>query len=61
MKKATCLRCSHTWYPRKPQRSPVCPGCHSPYWDRPKTKFPKSANPGISSLHNNTDSDTITP
>lgn len=30
----TCLRCAHTWYPRRPERPAVCPHCKSPYWDR---------------------------
>jgi rubrerythrin len=31
-----CLRCGHTWIPRKKERPRVCPKCHSPYWDKPK-------------------------
>lgn len=32
----TCVRCSHTWYPRQPQRPYTCPSCRSPMWDVPK-------------------------
>lgn len=28
-----CRRCGHTWLSKSP-RPTVCPGCHSPYWDR---------------------------
>jgi len=31
-----CLRCGHKWTPRGMERPRVCPGCHSPYWDKPK-------------------------
>ena len=30
-----CLRCEHTWTPRK-QDVRTCPSCKSPYWDTPK-------------------------
>lgn len=30
----TCLRCSHTWTPRKAERPAACPRCHSPLWDQ---------------------------
>ena len=30
-----CLRCKHTWIPRKPVTM-VCPKCHSAYWNTPK-------------------------
>ena len=32
----TCVRCNHTWYPRKAQRPYTCPSCRSPMWDRVK-------------------------
>lgn len=32
----TCLRCGHTWWPRKPGRPRVCPTCKNPWWDKPK-------------------------
>jgi hypothetical protein len=31
-----CLRCEHRWWPRSPMRTLRCPGCKSPYWDRPR-------------------------
>lgn len=31
-----CLRCKHTWVPRRSDRPRVCPRCKSPYWDKPK-------------------------
>ncbi len=34
----TCLRCSREWIPRAPDRPKVCPGCHSPYWDKPRRR-----------------------
>ncbi len=35
----TCLRCSHSWVPRKPGRPGVCPKCKSAIWDQPKKPF----------------------
>ena len=29
-----CLRCGHTWVPRKPGRPGVCPRCKSAIWDQ---------------------------
>ena len=35
--KIYCKRCSHSWYPRKPiSEIVICPGCRSPYWNRPR-------------------------
>ena len=34
----TCLRCTHTWIPRKPVEPKFCPKCRSPYWNKPRTK-----------------------
>jgi len=31
-----CVRCSHTWHPRKEERPRICPNCISAYWDVPK-------------------------
>jgi hypothetical protein len=32
-----CERCEHEWVPRNTEHEPrVCPGCKSPYWDRPR-------------------------
>lgn len=33
-----CLRCGHTWIPRRPKEPKVCPKCNSPYWNKPKWK-----------------------
>jgi DNA-directed RNA polymerase subunit RPC12/RpoP len=33
-----CLRCGRSWYPRKPELPVRCPGCRSPYWQRPRPK-----------------------
>ena len=34
----SCLRCGHTWIPRRPQEPKKCPRCASPYWNKPKWK-----------------------
>ena len=32
-----CERCGYEWAPRYKDREPVvCPGCKSPYWNRPR-------------------------
>jgi len=36
-----CLRCGHKWHPAKSSEPRVCAKCHSPYWNKPKTKFKK--------------------
>jgi len=33
-----CERCGHAWQPRTSEPSLRCPGCLSPYWQRPKTE-----------------------
>jgi len=38
MEKDECLRCGHKWYRRSPAKPVVCPGCHTPYWDKEKKK-----------------------
>lgn len=36
-----CQRCGHQWVRRRPDQPPrSCPRCHSPYWDRPRTRRP---------------------
>lgn len=35
--KYKCLRCGHTWTPRK-QNPERCPKCNSPYWNKPRKK-----------------------
>lgn len=34
----TCLRCGHTWVPRRPERPLRCANvhCRSAYWDKPR-------------------------
>ena len=36
-----CLRCSHLWYPRTPEKPKVCPGCNSPYWETKSKRVKK--------------------
>jgi len=32
-----CYRCGHEWRPRSiEKKATVCPGCKSPYWDKPR-------------------------
>jgi transposase-like protein len=34
-----CPRCNHEWEPKgkyRKIRPPVCPSCHSAWWDKPK-------------------------
>lgn len=31
--KLECMRCLHTWIPRK-EDVRICPKCKSPYWDK---------------------------
>lgn len=31
-----CKRCQHTWHPRRAEKPLRCPGCGTPYWDRPR-------------------------
>lgn len=40
-----CTRCDWKWYQRSADKPRVCPGCHSPYWDRERrvTKAAKAA------------------
>jgi predicted Zn-ribbon and HTH transcriptional regulator len=35
VKKLTCERCGHYWYPRIPVVR-ICPRCKSAYWDVPR-------------------------
>lgn len=32
----TCYRCNYTWPLRGAKLPHNCPGCNSPYWDRPR-------------------------
>jgi len=36
-----CNRCKHRWIPRNPKTPKVCPGCNSPYWDKPYVRSDK--------------------
>jgi hypothetical protein len=39
VRRLRCLRCDHTWTPRKSGDRPLsCPACHSAYWSRPRTR-----------------------
>lgn len=44
----TCLRCSHTWFPRIQGRPVSCPQCKSRLWDVPRvekrTETPEETN-----------------
>ena len=31
--KFKCLRCQHSWIPRKVEKPRLCPKCNSAYWD----------------------------
>ena len=33
-----CLRCGHSWVPRKDKRPIACPRCKSYVWDVPKSE-----------------------
>lgn len=35
-----CLRCEHTWTPRK-SKITICPKCKSPYWNKPRKQKAK--------------------
>jgi DNA-directed RNA polymerase subunit RPC12/RpoP len=37
-----CLRCNHLTVPRNGDRPKRCGKCKSPYWDKPKVRFPKA-------------------
>src|SRR4051812_48348200 len=39
-----CLRCGHSWQPRKPVIK-WCPKCNSPYWNKPRRKDLAAAQP----------------
>ena len=34
--KQHCYRCGKMWWPRQPRKPVRCPGCKSPYWDKPR-------------------------
>lgn len=33
-----CLRCGHTWIPRRVDKPRRCPKCKTPYWDTPNIR-----------------------
>jgi hypothetical protein len=33
-----CLRCGHTWHPKKEERPRCCGFCKNPRWDTPSDK-----------------------
>src|SRR5579862_400751 len=42
-----CDRCGHEWIPRDLDQDPIaCAKCHSPYWNRPRTR--KKGEPMLS-------------
>ena len=36
LRQQVCYRCGKAWWPRRPKKPARCPGCKSPYWDRPR-------------------------
>ena len=40
-----CHRCGKAWWPRRPSKPARCPGCKSPYWDRPRQPRGAMATP----------------
>ncbi len=36
LRQQACHRCGKVWWPRRPNKPVRCPGCKSPYWDRPR-------------------------
>ena len=38
IEKKKCIRCGHTWFPRKEQMPVICPKCFSPYWNRERER-----------------------
>lgn len=38
-----CMKCGHTWVPRKLTRPWLCPhpSCHTPRWDQPRRREQK--------------------
>ena len=41
----TCLRCGHSWYPRRPKLPAHCPSCCSPYWNKPRQRLRATPEP----------------
>jgi DNA-directed RNA polymerase subunit RPC12/RpoP len=36
LRQQRCQRCGKKWWPRQPRKPVRCPGCKSPYWDKPR-------------------------
>ena len=36
LRQQVCHRCGKAWWPRRLKKPARCPGCKSPYWDRPR-------------------------
>ena len=36
LRQQVCHRCGKVWWPRRPKKPARCPGCKSPYWDKPR-------------------------
>src|SRR3989304_1632186 len=41
----TCLRCGHTWHPRRPKLPAHCANCCSPYWNKPRQRLRATPKP----------------
>ena len=50
LQQQTCLRCANIWWPRRPLKPLRCPGCKSPYWDRPR-KLKTAPPPVVASIN----------
>jgi len=48
-----CYRCGKVWWPRQPRKPVRCPGCKSPYWDRPR-RVRHTVTPPITSVKKET-------
>lgn len=47
LKRLSCNRCGHTWWPKSERRPGNCPVCHSPYWDKPRVRPVKKIEEGV--------------
>ncbi|MBX3334878.1 MAG: hypothetical protein KF876_12195 [Nitrospira sp.] len=45
-----CRRCGKEWWPRQPRKPVRCPGCKSPYWDKPR-RVRQAVTPLITSVN----------
>ncbi|CAM5998723.1 unnamed protein product [Sphagnum balticum] len=57
MEKRICLRCGHSWYPRKEGVSVQCPKCRSPYWNIPRKEYAVEDTVKVSHPEKNLESD----